>query len=73
MFHGGHQLQKVVFQLEIHNTIPPDSIGQPKTNYLVLDTKINIVQFCKMLFDLSARKPSVWIVPKSWLLADCNS
>jgi len=33
MFHGGHQLQKVAFQLEIRNTTPPDSIGQPKTNY----------------------------------------
>ena len=32
MFRGGHQLQKGAFQLEIHNTIPPDSKGQPKAN-----------------------------------------
>ena len=32
MFRDGHQLQKGAFQQEIHNTIPPDSIGQPKTN-----------------------------------------
>ena len=35
-FHGGHRLQKVAFQLEIHNTIPPGSTGQPKTKYRLI-------------------------------------
>jgi len=46
MFHDGHQLQKVAFQLEIHNTIHLDSIGQPKTK-LYIGRKLSILNYCQ--------------------------
>ena len=45
-FHDGHQLQKVAFQLEIHNTIHLDSIGQPKTK-LYIGRKLSILNYCQ--------------------------